>query len=130
MRERRVTAKDVAKRAGVSETTVSMILSGKSGRRFPEKTCRRVMDACSELGYVRSVAKANDSEEKVLAAIAPTFSNLYYVQMSESMQRRAKELGYSLMVFNTFREIHQETQVMQLCSQLPVAGTADHTDDP
>lgn len=118
----RVTAKDVAKRAGLSETTVSMILNGKNGQKFPEKTCRRVLDACSELGYVRSVVRANTSEEKVLAAIAPTFSNWYYVQLAEAMQQRAKELGYSLMVFNTFREIHQEVNIMQICSQLPIAG--------
>lgn len=118
----RVTAKDVARRAGVSETTVSMILSGKSDRRFPEKTCRRVLDACNELGYVRNPARAGTFGEKVLAAITPTFSNWYYVQMTESMQQRAKELGYSLMVFNTFREVNQETHIMQICSQLPIAG--------
>lgn len=119
----RVTAKDVAKRAGVSEATVSMILNGKSNSKFPEKTCRRVIDACNELGYVRSAPmKANALEEKVLAAITPTFSNLYYVHMVEAMQRRAKELDYSLMTFNTFREIHQETRIMQICSQFPIAG--------
>lgn len=118
----KVTAKDVAKRAGVSPTTVSMILNGESNRKFPEKTCRRVMDACNELGYIRNVARTNEAAEKVLAAIAPTFSNWYYVQMAEAMQQRAKELGYSLMVFNTFREIHQETHAMQICSQLPIAG--------
>lgn len=118
----KVTARDVAKRAGVSETTVSLILSGKSGQKFPEKTCRRVLDACSELGYVRSIARTSATEEKVLAAITPTFSNWYYVQLTESMQQRAKELGYSLMVFNTFREVHQEASIMQICSQLPIAG--------
>lgn len=122
MKMPRVTAKDVAKRAGVSEATVSMILNGKSSK-FPEKTCRRVIDACNELGYVRNASiKANALEEKVLAAITPTFSNLYYVHMVEAMQRRAKELGYSLMTFNTFREIHQETGIMQICSQFPIAG--------
>ena len=68
------------------------------------------MDACSELGYVRNHTAVNIAEEKTLAAITPTLSNMYYVHMAESMQWRARELGYSLMVFNTFREIHQETQ--------------------
>ena len=122
MKKTKVTAKDVAKYAGVSATTVSMVLSGKSERRFPEKTCRRILDACSELGYVRNHTAVNIAEEKTLAAITPTLSNMYYVHMAESMQWRARELGYSLMVFNTFREIHQETQVMQLCRQLPIAG--------
>lgn len=119
----KVTAKDVAKRAGVSAATVSMILNGKSSSKFPEKTCRRVIDACNELGYVRnSVFKTAALDDKVLVAITPTLSNLYYVHMVEAMQRRAKELGYSLLVFNTFREIPQETRIMQICSQFPFSG--------
>ena len=119
----RVTAKDVAKHAGVSTATVSMILNGKSSSKFPEKTCRRVIDACNELGYVRNGAvKAAALDDKVLVAIAPTLSNLYYVHMVEAMQHRAKELGYSLLAFDTFREIPQETRIMQICSQFPFAG--------
>lgn len=68
MKKTKVTAKDVAKYAGVSATTVSMVLSGKSERRFPEKTCRRILDACSELGYVRNHTAVNIAEEKTLAA--------------------------------------------------------------
>ena len=102
--------------AGVSPATVSMILSGKSNSKFPEKTCRRVIDACNELGYVRSgVFKPTAPDDKVLV-------NLYYVHMVEAMQRRAKELGYSLLAFDTFREISQETRIMQICNQFPFAG--------
>lgn len=110
-------------RAGVSPATVSMILSGKSNSKFPEKTCRRVIDACNELGYVRSGAfKTTAPDDKVLVAIMPTLSNLYYVHMVEAMQRRAKELGYSLLAFDTFREIPQEARIMQICNQFPFAG--------
>lgn len=123
MKKSRVTARDVAKRAGVSPATVSMILNGKGSSKFPEKTCRRVIDACNELGYVHSVsAKGSALDDKVLVAITPTLSNLYYVHLVEAMQRRAKELGYSLMAFDTFREIPQETRIMQICNQFPFAG--------
>ncbi|MFV0497136.1 MAG: LacI family DNA-binding transcriptional regulator [Candidatus Fimivivens sp.] len=75
----RVTAKDVAKRAGVSPATVSMILNEKNSNKRPEKTCRRVIDACNELGYVRNEAfKAAALDDKVLVAITPTLSNLHY----------------------------------------------------
>lgn len=119
----KITAKDVAARAGVSAATVSMILNGKGGSKFPEKTCRKVIDACNELGYTRhGMIRTAPIDERVLVAIAPTYSNLYYVHMVESIQQRAKELGYSLMVFNTFREIQQETRIAQICSQFPFAG--------
>jgi LacI family transcriptional regulator len=120
---KKVTARDVAKHAGVSAATVSMILNGKNDSKFPEKTCRRVIDACNELGYARTgIVRTKALDDKVLVAIAPTLSNLYYVHMVESMQQRAKELGYSLLAFNTFREIAQETHIMQICNQYPFAG--------
>lgn len=119
----KVTAKDVAERAGVSPTTVSMILNGKGNGKFPEKTCRRVIDACNELGYVRGgVSRFVSPDDKVLLAIIPSISNLYYVHMVEAMEKRAKELGYSLLTFDTFREITQEIRIMQIYSQFPFAG--------
>ena len=93
MKKKKVTAKDIAQCAGVSVTTVSMVLRGKGEHRFPEKTCRRILDACSELGYVRNTEVMNTVEEKALAAITPTLSNLYYVHMKKSGQRRARDLG-------------------------------------
>jgi len=123
MKKRRVTVRDVAERAGVSATTVSMILNGQNDIKFPEKTCRRVLNACEELGYVRRGAlKAAESDNKVLVAIVPSLSNLYYVSMAEAMQKKAKELGYSLLLFDTFRDIQQENRIMSICSQSPFAG--------
>lgn len=78
MKKGKVTAKDVAARAGVSPTTVSMILSGKNSSKFPEKTIHKVIEACNELGYIRMGSTASAYDDNVLVAIAPTYSNLYY----------------------------------------------------
>lgn len=46
------TIKDVANRAGVSATTVSIVLGGKSEqRKIPPATCQRVRQAALDLGY-------------------------------------------------------------------------------
>ena len=122
MEKGRVSAKDVARYSGVSTATVSMILNGKSSK-FSEKTCRKVIDACNELGYVHSISfRTNSSDDKVLIAVVPTLSNLYFVQAVESMQRRAKELGYSLLTFDTCRERTQEALIIHICSCYPFAG--------
>lgn len=48
----RATLKDVARQAGVSVTTVSVVLNDKrDGVRVPEATRARVLDAARELGY-------------------------------------------------------------------------------
>lgn len=107
----------------MSATTVSLILNGKGGAKFPEETCSRVITASRELGYMRSRSgQIGESDHNVLVAIAPTLSNLYYVNMAEAMQHRAKELGYSLLLFDTFRDRQQEARVMQMCKEFPFAG--------
>lgn len=50
-----VTSADVARRAGVSRSTVSQVLNGH-GHRFPASTCERVQAAATELGYQPSAA--------------------------------------------------------------------------
>ncbi|MFJ8768817.1 LacI family DNA-binding transcriptional regulator [Streptomyces clavifer] len=51
MSERRVTMADVARRAGVSPTTASFALSGRTDMRISDASRERVLEAARELGY-------------------------------------------------------------------------------
>jgi DNA-binding LacI/PurR family transcriptional regulator len=53
---RRVGSQQVADLAGVSRTTVSMILNGSTGGTFPETTRQCVLDAAASLGYTPNSA--------------------------------------------------------------------------
>jgi LacI family transcriptional regulator len=53
---KRVTSMDVAKRAGVSRTTVSFVLNKVPGMQISEDTKKRVFTAAQELGYVPDAA--------------------------------------------------------------------------
>ncbi len=52
----RVTSQDVAKAAGVSRTTVSLVLNGVEGIKIRPETRQRVMQIADELGYVPNAA--------------------------------------------------------------------------
>ena len=52
----RVTSVDVARHAGVSQSTVSLVLSGKSAGRISARTEAAVRSAAEELGYRPNVA--------------------------------------------------------------------------
>ncbi|MDX2005270.1 MAG: LacI family DNA-binding transcriptional regulator [Meiothermus sp.] len=54
--KRRVTSQQVAKRAGVSRTTVSFVLNDVPGASISEETRLRVFRAAEELGYVPNAA--------------------------------------------------------------------------
>jgi DNA-binding LacI/PurR family transcriptional regulator len=47
----RITSNDVAREAGVSQSTVSFVLNGTPGQTIPEETRRRVLDAVKKLDY-------------------------------------------------------------------------------
>ncbi|MCV2394452.1 LacI family transcriptional regulator [Actinotalea sp. M2MS4P-6] len=51
-----VTAKDVARAAGVSQATVSYVINANPNQRISEPTRRRVLDAAAALGYAPSAA--------------------------------------------------------------------------
>lgn len=56
MVRRRVTHRDVAEKAGVSATTVSFVLNGRTEANISEDTQKRVMEAARILGYMPSAA--------------------------------------------------------------------------
>jgi len=67
------TSQDVANRAGVARSTVSMILNGK--KSFPKETRERVAKAVAELGYEPSAAGrtlARGASDIVIALIPDT----------------------------------------------------------
>jgi LacI family transcriptional regulator len=58
MRREAVTIVDVARKAGVSKTTVSCVLNNAPGFSVPEETRQRVFDAAAALGYRRNTLAA------------------------------------------------------------------------
>lgn len=56
-KQKRITSQDVAKRAGVSRTTVSLVLNSKyQNSQISDKTVQKVLRAAHELGYVPNAA--------------------------------------------------------------------------
>lgn len=72
MKKKAPTMADVAKAAGVSQTTVSLVLAGKAGKNIPEKTRQRIYEACNELNYhVNRLASAlNRPKSGIIGMVA------------------------------------------------------------
>lgn len=61
---KRATSTDVAKKAGVSRATVSMVLNGRTEGTVAEETRKRVLDAAAALNYTRSQAAVSLREQR------------------------------------------------------------------
>ncbi len=122
-KKRKATCMDVAKMAGVSQSTVSMILNNYKNTSFSSDTKQRVLDACVALKYKSNMSlSATEKADNVLLVICPSYENLHYIQLIEAMQERARELGYLLMAFCTFRDVSEETDMLRMAKNLSVAG--------
>jgi len=94
MTQQKITINDVASAAGVSVTTVSLVLSGKG--RISPATVDRVNQAIEQLGYVRnrSAAALRGGNSGVIGLIVRDLSQRFYAEMtaglSEALEAQSK----------------------------------------
>ena len=102
-RPRRVTQRDVARLAGVSQTTVSLVLSGASTTSIPPETLERVQAAMRELGYVpnRWAQALKTNRTMTIACVVPDISNPFYPSLLRGLQAVADDAGYDVITVNT-----------------------------
>ena len=88
----RVTSKDVAREAGVSQTTVSFVLNGREEHGLSAETRRRVLETAERLGYVPSGAgrALRKGRSNVVLCVVPDFP------VAEAMEQFKLALGRSL----------------------------------
>jgi LacI family transcriptional regulator, galactose operon repressor len=101
----RVTIVDVARKAGVSVSTVSRVI-----RRHADvgpETRSRVQSAVNELGYRPSpIARALVSgQTRLLALLVADITNPFYPQIAKSIEDEAGKSGYTVVICNTSDQV-------------------------
>ncbi|MDO4311486.1 MAG: LacI family DNA-binding transcriptional regulator [Eubacteriales bacterium] len=124
-KRKKVTTRDIAEALEISQSTVSMILSGKPNVSFTEDTILRVKEAARKMGYQKSSAKTA-KKEKALAdsiiVICPKLSGGYYSMMLHSIMKQAKKYHYTVFTVTTFREAEAEDCYLDMLEKSRLAG--------
>ncbi len=122
--KKKVTSTDIAKAAGVSQATVSMVLNKKYNVSFSKETIRKVEQTAKELGYTvpGRRSRKNDRNNRLLVVFCPTLTNPYYVMLLQGIETVAKEKGYGVFVCNTQRELKMEEQYLRMMHTVSPAG--------
>ena len=124
MAKKKATSMDVAREAGVSQATVSMILNKKYNVSFSKETIRQVTEAAEKLDYhlpkqrIRRSAKSR----KLLVVFCPTLTNPYYVMLLQGIEAMAKEYGYGVFVCNTQRDLKIEENYLRMMREVQPLG--------
>ena len=124
MGKKKVTSSDVAKAAGVSQATVSMVLNRKYNVSFSKETIQKVEQAAEEMGYeIPKRKKRKESrKEKLIVVFCPNLTNPYYVMLLQGIETHAKEQGFGLFICNTQRELKMEERYLKMMWELKPLG--------
>ncbi|MBO9627644.1 MAG: LacI family DNA-binding transcriptional regulator [Microbacterium sp.] len=120
----RVTGADVARAAGVSQATVSYVLSGNTRQSIPATTRKRILDAADRLGYVPHVsARAlRTGQSSVVVLTLPVMSDS--PTMSDMIESASAALGRQGFTLLTYVGGERPSAATLLASVAPAAVLA------
>ena len=104
MSPKKVTMTDIAKAAGVSQSTVSNILGRNKTSSFPQATVDKVFATAEELGYTpqQRQSKANILASKRILVLATRLTNPYYPCILQSIEHEANKNGLHVVCGDTY----------------------------
>ena len=109
---RRPTIIDVARAAGISKSTVSLVL--QNSPLVKEETRVQVKQAMVDIGYVynRNAANLRSSNAGLIGLVINDLRNPFFTEFATSVQMALSERGYATVVANTDEDPAVQAQVV------------------
>lgn len=121
-KNKKVTSKDVAALAGVSQSTVSMILNNKENVSFSSETISKVFDAAHQLNYLSETKSLRIFNIKVILIFTPNITNPYYSGLIQAIEQSSYASGFDTIILNTYRDSELEKKHLLSISSNNIAG--------
>ncbi|WMJ78932.1 MULTISPECIES: LacI family DNA-binding transcriptional regulator [unclassified Sedimentibacter] len=127
----KITIKEIAKEAGVSIATVSMILNNKD-KSITDATRTRVLDAVKKYNYIPNAMAGSLVTQKThtVGLILPDITNPFFPGVARGAEDKANESGYSIIFCNTddkleVEEKHIETLTKKMADGIIIAHSSN-----
>lgn len=119
----RATLRDIAEKANVSVTAVSLVLNDKPNR-VSDKKKRLIKQLAKEYNYTanqlaRGLVK---KETKMLGLIIPDIGNVFYSILTKRLEEVCREKGYTLIISNSNNEYKQDLKLLHFLQTRSVDG--------
>jgi LacI family transcriptional regulator len=117
-----ITMKEIAESAGVSQATVSRVLSG-STLVSPAKR-RAVMEWINKLGYTPNMSAQTlaNKQSHLIGMIVPDMKNPFFFEVIDYLESEMKRHGYHLLVANTRGDENVERYHLQTLRARQIDG--------
>lgn len=108
---KRLTIDDIARMAGVSRTTASMVLNGRAEQfRISAATQERVLATARDNNFQpsHSARALRSGCSNTLGLIIPELTNFAHASLAQAMEPICHQAGYQLLVVSSNDEVEQE----------------------
>lgn len=108
------TIRDIAEKAGVSHTTVSLVLNNKDNRVSPE-TKKKILSIAHELNYTPNQIAVSLATQKTytIGLITPDLTNMYLSSIASGVEMYAQSQGYSVFFCNSNESVEKCVNYIQ-----------------
>ena len=117
-----MTLLDVARHAGVSRATASLVL--RESPLVAEKTREQVQASMEALGYVYNRAAANlrSQKSKTIGLVITDISNPFFAELAVSIETKLDEAKFTVMLSNTMDNLEKQHRLLQVMRGHQVDG--------
>ncbi|HEY0706339.1 MAG TPA: LacI family DNA-binding transcriptional regulator [Polyangia bacterium] len=114
---------EVARHAGVSTSTVSNVLNGRT-QRMSAATFERVSASIRALNYHpnHSARLLRTGQTPMLGLLVPSIANPFFGALAREIDEAAQKRGYHLMLGNTYRDPNKEREFLEALMRYGVRG--------
>jgi LacI family transcriptional regulator len=119
------TLKSIASKLGLSVSTVSRVLNGKSSHyRFSKETEQLILKATKELNYTPNQLARGLRLKRTnsIGYIIPDISNPFFASIAKSVEKSARKHGYSMLLCDSEENTEIEQTSLQLMLNRKVDG--------
>lgn len=120
---RRVTLKDVAREAGMSESAVSQVLNGRPCR-LSEESKRRIRACAERMDYRpnRAARGLVTRRSGTIGLIVPDIENPFFSSLAKSFEARCQDDGLGLFITNSNDRLDHDCEQLRRLDALGVDG--------
>lgn len=122
---KRVSIKDIAKKAGVVPSTVSFVLNGKAKEmRISDELAERVRAVIKETNYQPNYTAVSlrTGKTKILGLIVEDISNVFFATLAKTIEDEAYALGYKIVYCSTENNDEKGSELIKMLANQQVEG--------
>jgi LacI family transcriptional regulator len=125
MQENKVTIQSIAKKLGISVTTISRVLNGLGEKyRISKKTIELVTTTAEKLNYSpNNIAKGlRLKKSSTIGLIVPDITNIWFAQLALGIENEARKHNYNIFLCNSNDDLKVEKKSISLLQNWMVDG--------